>query len=1623
MEQSGIDPRSLIKKKATTPTPSTGVDPRSLIKKQVAQVAPTQPIADPVEGSAQPSFRNDPIQAPERSVFAEQLQEDSLQKTGGFTPFVSPKAYLENKSVAEKKDPTPLSGEEKYKQLKNSFGKYFPQAFTGMQMYESIKDAFTNQIPAAAAGAYAALTPDWQSMNAMGHGAERIAFLSNNNLLDSNPEIQEAAYDANLKKMNGAIQESKIAAINYAIEKKGASSMSPTIKSLSQIEDPLDIVNFVVNASAQSAAQIPLSVATGGATSVVQEIGNTYVESVMEIAERNNMTPQEVMAKGLDEREISIFSGVITGALDAIGAKGVSKVLPLGEIKKSLRRRAVIALGGMLKEGATEAAQSAISQTAVNFSAGDTPIEAINKIDTQQLLDEGVAGAIGGGVLNASINSVSKPATNETQETTQTSQTVNPEAAQESIGVENIPVEASEPIVPETQINEPTQEAAPQTIEDSPAVESNSTVELEETTTKKVNEETVAKLGEVTKDITLDIPVLEFKKQAKAIAKSNGIKYNAKELDSIVAQRKEAFDPSLKTHKEILIGFDKIQNTINKEGTFTDIKQSIFNQIQEIISESSKKVPTQEVWDGAERVVDATNISQLQSATGALSNIASVPIKQISQIANQIKNSPSPLSVASNLFKIDNMARDRDWLETYNNVEQTKKSYKQGTKIDSAYRGQFQSLLSMNTSLFDKDELVAYENMLNSFKKVPDLALLQEVRLSYHTKNEQLNKLIDEIDIEDADANDNDDSEIVDKTARQSKSIAKATTRIGDIKSKGFDVFTNKDLFSPKQIVDARTLINIEESEINDPKLLRQYATALENLQANQVITHNAVKNILTSYNANKFLKPIESISEGDIKSLGKNFLDLRTSSQIATAMGKYKKAADKIMQSFYIRLKKKDQDTQIQTGQLLKDLQEIAKKAKMTEDDMIEVNAFGRFLDLSTSDYYSKNIISAVEENIDRYVQAIKDGIQEENSNKKRFAMSNTKEDKLEHELAIFEALSEKIKASQEALSDYEDGQIDVAGLAKKVLGKNADFYTKAVQTFQGILPDVKYNTEILWGSPFEERVNYFPSQAIGRMSKEKGGFLSSSVTLNSNADKAMEDLISNFESKEISNYQSSNTLTRQDASNGVYYDNNAMSVIDSYLKRTVADINISQELFTLTKMLNSDKAKAKLGAQNIGVLKENLKETVRNIRGRNIDYSNAVRWSQWIVNNMASSTLLSLSQIATQTLPAMVGYLASSPKSIVSMGKAFSFMASMDGFKFGEHSRIKEWEENNTSGLALRNYLFERMDMQSKFKHETLLKKAKNSTQWIEKGLSILLKNPDKFVARLLYITELYESGATDLNNLTEEQVSRAERLIENKLNVNSPNFGAGVSVPKNQYHRILLSLFMPFRGFPMQNTVTNVIGGIANIRSKEAAQGLVYATASGLFYNIMQEVAIQSLYESLAGAIMGEAGDEGEEQQEKEKEEEQERFAERGGIPKWSQKAMAQTALDLTLGGGPEFLDNFTRADIERRREAAIKGEFENGDISYEYDKYKDGILFVNDYSKNPEKQLGAYGSLYKPVKLIDKILTESESDEGVSDVTQTELAMHLLSMGGLIPSDVRKVINKIVQNQKAKERANR
>jgi hypothetical protein len=192
---------------------------------------------------------------------------------------------------------------------------------------------------------------------------------------------------------------------------KGQEMTKDITDNIKEIKDPIDALNWTFSALGNASGRIPITVATGGATSIGEEVGSIYMEGVQRISNEQGITTEEVIKRGLDRPAVAIAYGTVAGMFDKIGAKSVMGGFGREQFAKSLRGRALSAFEAGLTEGTTEYGQTYLEQLGASQVAGKDFGTAWKEAQTDdavyERLESAAQGAIGGSGLHVVTQAMS----------------------------------------------------------------------------------------------------------------------------------------------------------------------------------------------------------------------------------------------------------------------------------------------------------------------------------------------------------------------------------------------------------------------------------------------------------------------------------------------------------------------------------------------------------------------------------------------------------------------------------------------------------------------------------------------------------------------------------------------------------------------------------------------------------------------------------------------------------------------------------------------------------------------------------------------------------------------------------------------------------------------------------------------------------------------------------------------------------------------------------------------------------------------------------------------------------------------------------------------------------------
>lgn len=472
-----------------------------------------------------------------------------------------------------------------------------------------------HEIPAALASTAAILTPDTPGYRGMG------------------------VYQKPTKLEVESVKAGKLALHKWAMETQEAGKplTENLVNSLGKIQDPLDAFNWALGAVTQAGTQIPLSLATLGASSFGQEVGSIYLSSVRRIAEEKGITPEQVIERGLDEPGVALAYGAAAGALDLLGAGKVATSFGKQAVKRSLQARALATIkSGASVEAQTEYFQTWLEQIGEEQSAGKDIATAVKTVLTdpskKKERKEGLAQGFVGGKAGTMVGS----ATQSKKQTIQQDASTTPTVAEAALPAESVQpgsegAEAA-PLVSPTP--ETVQEAVPEVIQDAvqepvaPAVKSVKSKKKKNAIPERSTEE--VPVGEPSGDSTA---VVEGVPQSEEIAQ---VQEDQNQPQNLEAEQVEAAPVTQESNEQV-------QAEGRQEELLTPEVSQTGEEVAETASSTSpvtsKGEEVQFEWQGVNRtgkIIEHLPDGKVK-IKGSTGTIYRVPVKEIKTISQSVK--------------------------------------------------------------------------------------------------------------------------------------------------------------------------------------------------------------------------------------------------------------------------------------------------------------------------------------------------------------------------------------------------------------------------------------------------------------------------------------------------------------------------------------------------------------------------------------------------------------------------------------------------------------------------------------------------------------------------------------------------------------------------------------------------------------------------------------------------------------------------------------------------------------------------------------------------------------------------------------------------------------------------
>jgi hypothetical protein len=195
--------------------------------------------------------------------------------------------------------------------------------------------------------------------------------------------------DKNLPKV---IQRRKVLEEYVQGQKKEAEEKTAgTIKDYRQINNVDDLGSYIGSLVGQTAYQIPLSVATKGASSYVMEAASVYDKQLDRIAKENKISREEVIEKNLDSPAVGQGYAALAASLDKVSA---------GNIMSALRKSGGSLLKKWIATAGPEAITEPIQGILEDVGAGGTVQDAVTGEGLAARVNEFAGGLVGGSVFS-----------------------------------------------------------------------------------------------------------------------------------------------------------------------------------------------------------------------------------------------------------------------------------------------------------------------------------------------------------------------------------------------------------------------------------------------------------------------------------------------------------------------------------------------------------------------------------------------------------------------------------------------------------------------------------------------------------------------------------------------------------------------------------------------------------------------------------------------------------------------------------------------------------------------------------------------------------------------------------------------------------------------------------------------------------------------------------------------------------------------------------------------------------------------------------------------------------------------------------------------------------------------
>ena len=396
------------------------------------------------------------------------------------------------------------------------------------------------------------------------------------------------------KEEKAALLQSRQEAIKVAqgLQRRGEGLESGTVRSMQDIEEPLDVVEYVFGAMGQAAGQIPAAVATYGASAYLQELGEIHLSQLEKLSQDTGLSIDQVMEKGLDDGSASALYSISAALLERVGAGKVLKPISNKMFKAGLRKKAVHAFfQGASTEFLTEGVQTMIEDFGSSQSAGRTAQQSFDDINWEGVLEASVQGAIGGGGISSvsGTSQILSPEEQATQE--QATSIIEQYKQQQANDTRNKVANTWRKVLTEEEgkaINDATSEIDESTaavLDDAFVVAADAIVDEKLTPTQIVTAE--EKAAEKTVKQEEKAQQKEFTRLQKENEK---LKARQLKTDEQATAKKEVTTQLKETRKVLNQQWTDVKNKIKTEAEVDNATRSEFTRIQRELDDTNRKL-------------------------------------------------------------------------------------------------------------------------------------------------------------------------------------------------------------------------------------------------------------------------------------------------------------------------------------------------------------------------------------------------------------------------------------------------------------------------------------------------------------------------------------------------------------------------------------------------------------------------------------------------------------------------------------------------------------------------------------------------------------------------------------------------------------------------------------------------------------------------------------------------------------------------------------------------------------------------------------------------------------------------------------------------------------------------